>query len=105
MLGRMIPRSITVVMIADANLIRPPNKLLSFLQAGYNVIARMIPHSTGEIKGLRIVKQSVIKRAMTPIRIAMSIAGPMYVFFSGKLTASFIRIPPVDGSMFSCVPL
>jgi hypothetical protein len=63
MLGRMIPRSITAVMMAEANLIRPPKKLLSLLQAGYNVIARMIPHITGEIKGLRIVKQSAIKRA------------------------------------------
>jgi hypothetical protein len=84
MLGRMIPRSITAVMMAEANLIRPPKKLLSLLQAGYNVIARMIPHITGEIKGLRIVKQSAIKRAMTP---------------------SFIKIPPADGSIFLGVPL
>jgi hypothetical protein len=92
MLGRMIPRSITAVM-------------MSLLQAGYNVIARMIPHITGEIKGLRIVKQSAIKRAMTPIRIAISIAGPMYVFSRAILSASFIKIPPADGSIFLGVPL
>jgi hypothetical protein len=77
MLGRMIPRSITAVIMADANLTRPPNTLLSFLQAGNNAIARMVPQITGEIKGFNIKKHSVIKRAITPIRIAISIAGPV----------------------------
>jgi hypothetical protein len=95
----------TAVMMADANLTRPPNMPLSLLQAGCNVIARMIPHITGEIKGLKKMKQSAIKRAMAPIRIAMSIAGPMYVFSWVFFSASFIRIPPVDGCIFLGAPL
>jgi hypothetical protein len=37
---------------------------------------------------------------MAPIRIAMSIAGPMYVFSWVIFSASFIRILPVDGCIF-----
>jgi hypothetical protein len=105
MLGRMIPRSITAVMMVDANLTRPPNTPLSLLQAGYNVIARIIPHITGEIKGLNILKHSAIKRAMTPIRIAISIAGPTYDFSRVILSISPISIPPVDIGMFVVVVL
>jgi hypothetical protein len=96
MLGRMIHRSITAVIMAAASLTRPFSTLLSLLQAGNNAMARMIPHTTGEIKGLKILKHSAIKRAITPIRIAMSIAGLMYAFSRAILSGSFIRIPPTS---------
>ena len=99
MLGRIIQRSKTAVIMADANLIRPPNTPLRLLQAGNRAIARMVPHITGEIKGLKILKHRAIKRAITPIRIAISIAGPVYAFSRVILSGSFIRILP---SMKGC---
>jgi hypothetical protein len=92
----MIHKSITAVIMAAASLTRPLNTLLSLLQAGNNAMARMIPQTTGEIKGLNILKHRAIKRAITPIRIAMSIAGPMYVFSPVILPGSFIRIPLLE---------
>jgi hypothetical protein len=93
MLGRMIPRSITTVIMAAANLTRPPSTSLSLLQTGYNAIARMVPQITREIKGLNIWKHNTIKRAITPIRIAISIADPVYAFSWVILSGSFIRVP------------
>jgi hypothetical protein len=53
----------------------------------------MAPQITREIKGRNIWKHNTIKRAMTPIRIAMSIAGPVYAFSWVILSGSVIRIP------------
>jgi hypothetical protein len=77
MLGRMITRSVTTVIMIAANLTRPPSTPLSPLQRGKKAIARMVAQITREIKGLNIWKHSAIKRAIRPIRIAISIAGPV----------------------------
>ena len=89
--------TILAIALYPANLTRPPNKPLSLLQAGYKAIARMVPHTTGVMKGRNILKHSAIRRAITPIRIAISIAGLVYAFSMATFSGSFIRIPPVDG--------
>jgi hypothetical protein len=53
----------------------------------------MVAQITREIKGLNIWKHNAIKRAIRPIRIAISIAGPVDDFSWAVLSGSLIRIP------------
>jgi hypothetical protein len=63
-------------------------------------MARIVPQTTGVIKGLNIVKHNAIRRAMTPIRIAISIAGPMDALSMAIFCGSLIRNPPVHSGIF-----
>jgi hypothetical protein len=92
MLGKIIQRSITAEIMIDASLMRSPRTPLSLLHAGNNVIARIIPHITGEIKGFNIVKHITNTRAITPIRIAISIAGAVCAFSRVVSFGSLISI-------------
>jgi hypothetical protein len=47
------------------------------LQTGYKAMAMMVPQITGVMNGLNIWKHQAIKRASTPIRMAISIANSM----------------------------
>ena len=53
----------------------------------------MVPQITGVMNGLNIWKHQAIKRARTPIRIAISIATSMYDFSWVILSGWFIMLP------------
>ena len=58
----------------------------------------MVPQITGVMNGLNIWKHQAIKRARTPIRIAISMANSMYDFSWVILSGWFIMFSPVSAN-------